>query len=58
MIMKKENYDAFMEEQKKMMQERIEKTLCPLCKGKGYYQEAKGEPVHTCFKCLREGKLQ
>lgn len=34
-----------------------ENQVCPLCKGIGYVQDKKGGEVHTCFKCLSEGKL-
>lgn len=30
---------------------------CDLCDGVGYYQERKGGAVHTCWKCLKDGKL-
>lgn len=31
--------------------------VCGLCNGKGYIQDKKGKDVHTCFKCLKAGRL-
>lgn len=40
-----------------MIEREKKQKVCELCNGLGYYQEAKNKPVHTCMKCLREGKL-
>ena len=34
-----------------------EQEVCPYCKGEGYYAEAKNKPVHTCWTCLKAGRL-
>ena len=33
------------------------KYQCELCKDIGYIQEDKGKAVHTCWNCLKEGRL-
>lgn len=33
------------------------KSICKICKGLGYVREEKGIAVHTCWECLREGRL-
>ncbi|MEA3329241.1 MAG: hypothetical protein U9Q06_00675 [Nanoarchaeota archaeon] len=33
-----------------------EKYICPECKNTGIVKEPNGE-VHTCWKCLQEGRL-
>jgi hypothetical protein len=30
---------------------------CDYCKDQGYVQERKFGPVHTCFYCLKAGRL-
>lgn len=36
--------------------ENKEEEVCPDCKGTGMMREKDGS-VHTCWKCLREGRL-
>lgn len=45
-----------LEEQIKEEKKKLE-YKCELCKDKGYYQEYKHGAVHTCMKCLKEGRL-
>ena len=41
----------------KYIEIKKQNEVCELCKGKGYMQEYKNKAVHTCWKCLKEGKL-
>ena len=39
------------------IEELYSKYICNKCKDKGIIFEGKGKMVHTCFDCLRAGRL-
>jgi hypothetical protein len=43
-------------ELEKLIEIEKKKEICSICKGQGYWMDAKGT-VQTCWKCLNEGKL-
>jgi hypothetical protein len=40
-----------------MVEKQKEDKICKVCKGLGYVQEKKNGPVHTCWECLKKGRL-
>lgn len=37
--------------------EAEKQKVCSLCHGTGIVHDGKGKEVHTCWRCLHEGKL-
>lgn len=40
-----------------MIKEKKQSKICKECNNIGYVQDAKGKPVHICYKCLFAGRL-